>query len=191
MHDRHCIRSTMRRQREQLTPQMVCNASVALCDYIRTTPWFRQGHRIAFYAAMPGELDLFSLVRESWRRHKTCYLPVCFSWATQRTLRFFPYTKQTPLFSNRWGISEPRIHLPAVPVWTLDIVFIPLLAFDRAGHRLGYGKGFYDRTLARLNRFSVGKKPLLVGVAYAFQGVDQLPAQPWDVPLDKIVMVTV
>ncbi len=63
-----------------------------------------------------------------------------------------------------------------------DIIIMPLLGFDSRGTRLGYGGGYYDRTLAGL-----GKKPLLVGLAFAAQELDEIPREPHDVPLDVIV----
>ena len=68
----------------------------------------------------------------------------------------------------------------------LDVVLVPLLGFDRRGHRLGFGGGYYDRSFAFLNgRTDVGK-PVLVGVAYSTQEIATLDEQPWDVRLDYV-----
>jgi 5-formyltetrahydrofolate cyclo-ligase len=70
------------------------------------------------------------------------------------------------------------------PVLEPDILLVPLLAFDRRGHRLGYGGGFYDRTLAGLR----GRRPVLaVGLAFAAQEVDEVPVEAGDQPLDRVV----
>ncbi len=71
------------------------------------------------------------------------------------------------------------------PTWTLDIILLPLVGFDRYGNRLGMGGGFYDRTLARLNHCDM-KRPLLIGLAHHCQEVEQLQTQSWDIPLDII-----
>jgi 5-formyltetrahydrofolate cyclo-ligase len=68
----------------------------------------------------------------------------------------------------------------------LELVLVPLLGFDRRGRRLGYGGGYYDRSFAFLKAGARPREPLLVGVAYAFQEVPQLRAEPWDVTLDFI-----
>ena len=87
---------------------------------------------------------------------------------------------------NRFGIAEPELGKnPTAPVWTLDIILLPLVAFDRAGNRMGMGGGFYDRTLARLNN-SAMERPLLIGLAHHCQEVEHLQAQSWDIPLDII-----
>ncbi len=86
-----------------------------------------------------------------------------------------------PLAATTWGIQEP---LPSAGVIDPDIVLVPLLAFDLAGHRLGYGGGFYDRTLAGLR----AKKPIIaVGLAYDEQRVDALPHAEYDQPLDWVL----
>ena len=81
----------------------------------------------------------------------------------------------------QWGIAEP---LPDKPVLEPDVVLVPLLAFDAAGHRLGYGGGFYDRTLARLRAI---KPVVAVGVAYDELKVDAVPHQGYDQPLDWVL----
>ena len=81
----------------------------------------------------------------------------------------------------QWGIAEP---LPDKPVLEPDVVLVPLLAFDAAGHRLGYGGGFYDRTLARLRAI---KPVVAVGVAYDELKVDAVPHRGYDEPLDWVL----
>jgi len=79
------------------------------------------------------------------------------------------------------GIHEPDAHWPSVKP---DLLLVPLLAFDRSGHRLGYGGGFYDRTLSAFRHSSVIRA---IGVAYAAQEVEGIPAEPHDMPLDGIL----
>lgn len=81
----------------------------------------------------------------------------------------------------QWGIAEP---LPDKPVLEPDVVLVPLLAFDAAGHRLGYGGGFYDRTLTRLRAI---KPVVAVGVAYDQLKVDAVPHRSYDEPLDWVL----
>ena len=81
----------------------------------------------------------------------------------------------------QWGIAEP---LPDKQVLDPDIVLVPLLAFDAAGHRLGYGGGFYDRTLARLRAI---KPVVAVGIAYDELKVDAVPHRSYDEPLDWVL----
>ena len=72
-----------------------------------------------------------------------------------------------------------------IPTNQLDIICTPLVAFDKQGHRLGMGGGYYDRTLAPWFHYKSGPKP--IGLAHSCQEVEQLPVESWDVPLPKIV----
>jgi len=86
-----------------------------------------------------------------------------------------------PLDSGQWGIREPKAEAPEVDP---DILLVPLLAFDRAGHRIGYGAGYYDLTIAQLR----GRKAVIaVGIALAAQEVPAVPATPRDARLDLVL----
>jgi 5-formyltetrahydrofolate cyclo-ligase len=86
-----------------------------------------------------------------------------------------------PLDRGQWGIREPKAEAPEVEP---DILLVPLLAFDRAGYRLGYGAGYYDMTIHRLR----GLKPVTaVGVAFAAQEVPKIPTTPRDERLDLVL----
>lgn len=189
MDDPQNIRLAIRKKRQQLSSIFHFQASLAINHYIVSTPWFRRSRRIAFYQAIQGELDPSHLMRCAWKMHKTCYLPICYP-LNRQSLLFMPYFSGEKLQLNRYGILEPCIgtHAFCKP-FALDLVFMPLVAFDREGNRLGWGKGYYDRTFAYLRRFPLQSKPLLVGLAYGFQEVEQILAQPWDIPLHKIIVV--
>jgi 5-formyltetrahydrofolate cyclo-ligase len=86
-----------------------------------------------------------------------------------------------PLACGQWGIREPK---PDAPELDPDILLVPLLAFDRVGHRLGYGAGHYDTTLARLR---ARKAVVAVGLAFAIQEVPTVPSTPRDARLDLVL----
>jgi 5-formyltetrahydrofolate cyclo-ligase len=86
-----------------------------------------------------------------------------------------------PLDRGQWGIREPKADAPDVEP---DILLVPLLAFDRAGHRIGYGAGYYDMTIAKLR---ARKKVTAVGIAFAAQEVAKVPATPRDERLDLVL----
>ena len=86
-----------------------------------------------------------------------------------------------PLDRGQWGIREPKSEAPEVDP---DILLVPLLAFDRAGHRIGYGAGYYDMTIAALR---VQKPVITVGLAFAAQEVPRVPTTPRDEPLDFVL----
>lgn len=95
-------------------------------------------------------------------------------------LTFLAWNADTPMREGRYGIREPDGTAEVFP----SVLLVPLLAFDRSGHRLGYGAGYYDRTIARLKGRGL---VLTVGVAFAAQEVDAVPTGPFDQRLDWIV----
>ena len=188
MNDRQTIRLGIQKKRSQLSPTTYLQAAIEMSDYVANTTWFRRSRHIAFYQAVRGELDSSYLFQRAWEMGKVCYLPVCHPLHHQ-SLLFLPYFPGEKLIQNRYGIFEPdiRTHHPRKP-FALDLVFTPLLAFDAYGNRLGSGKGYYDRTFAYFRYFPNTSRPLLVGLAYAFQEVAKISAESWDVPLDKMVI---
>ena len=148
-------------------------------------PLFQESQRMAFYLAHDGEVDIKNLLNEALRRKKACYLP------TLQTnqgyyLDFYSYHAENLLVSNHFGIEEPNFaQEKSIAITALDLMFLPLVAFDKRGNRLGRGAGYYDRTLASLQHSA--KKPLLIGIAYNFQKVDTLPAETWDIPLNLVI----
>lgn len=85
------------------------------------------------------------------------------------------------LISGQWGLRQPG---PEAPEVVPDIMIVPLAAFDRHGHRIGYGAGYYDMTIARAR----GLKPVIaIGIAFAAQEIDHVPATPRDARLDLVL----
>lgn len=158
-----------------------------LCERIAASRTFQRSKHIAFYLTNDGEVDLSLLIKHAWQQGKQCYLPVLAEPNTQR-LWFIPYTPETKLKNNRFGIPEP-IHSHKIRLrktLSLDLILMPLVAFDQQGNRVGMGGGFYDRTLAFLRQRKYWHKPNLLGVAYELQKQKQLESNPWDIPLQAI-----
>lgn len=131
-------------------------------------------------------MDLTPLIARALSMGKQCYLPVL-SPLYHNRLWFAPYKSGMPLLLNRFGIPEPDANWSMMrPAWTLDLMLTPLVAFDADGNRLGMGGGYYDRTLAYLERRRHWRRPRLLGTAYSFQQVETLPHAEWDVPLHGI-----
>jgi 5-formyltetrahydrofolate cyclo-ligase len=86
-----------------------------------------------------------------------------------------------PLASGQWGIREPMAEAPEVAP---DILIVPLAAFDRVGHRIGYGAGYYDMTI---NALRAKKKITAIGIAFAAQEIPQVPATERDARLDLVL----
>lgn len=185
--NKQILRQQIREQRRALNDEERDLAAFLLCERIASTPIFKRSKHIAFYLANDGEIDLTLLIEHAWQQNKQCYLPVLAEPNTKR-LWFIPYTPETTLRPNRFGIPEP-VHPRSTRLrktLSLDLILMPLVAFDPQGHRIGMGGGFYDRTLAFLTSRQYWHKPNLVGVAYEFQKQKQIATNPWDVPLQAI-----
>ena len=134
---------------------------------------------VAGYAPIRSEIDPVQLMQAFAARGATLAMPVIS--ARNVSLVFRRWTPGDALVRGAFGISEP----PATASEVIpDIVLVPLAAFDRAGHRIGYGAGYYDRTLARLRQ---QKTITAIGLAFAMQEIPQVPALSHDVRLDYVL----
>lgn len=134
------------------------------------------GAVVSFYWPMGDEADPRPLAARLAQRAHALALPAVVK--KDAPLVFRLWREGDPLIVHKFGMHEPADGAPLV---TPDVLLVPLLAFDARGHRLGYGGGFYDRTLAALDA------KLAVGVAYAGQETDALPIHARDHPLDMVV----
>ncbi len=133
---------------------------------------------VALYHPIKDELDTAALAAALAERGAILALPIV--ERRRAPLLFRKYAPGDPLTRGPFGVMAP----PAGPAVSPSIVVAPLLAFDRAGHRLGYGGGYYDRTLAKLRKEGA---VLALGYGYGAQEVPRLPAGPRDQRLDWIV----
>ena len=138
-------------------------------------PPLRRG-TLAFYWPFRGEIDLVGLVRELIDGGIRAALPVVVE--KSRPLEFRRWEHGTPMQPGIWNIPVPASSEVVVP----DILLVPLVGFDAQGYRLGYGGGYYDRTIATMPR-----RPLAIGIGYAFQQLPTIHPQPFDHAMDAIV----
>jgi 5-formyltetrahydrofolate cyclo-ligase len=183
-HSRERLRNQMREQRERCTPVERIAAASGVADVLEQLPEFLVDQHIAGYWAIGGELPLHFAVTRARARGQHFYLPIV---SKGSSLRFAPLLPNADIQPNRYGIPEPA-HTDAdlLAPMQLDLVLMPLVAFDRRGHRLGTGGGYYDRSFAFLREAPRPARPLLVGIGYSFQEVVELPIQHWDVRLDFV-----
>jgi 5-formyltetrahydrofolate cyclo-ligase len=180
------IRQQKRSQRRALSETQQQQHAKAICQISGALNTCRNSQYIAFYIANDGEIDPRLLMEHARLLGKNIYLPVLSP--QENSLYFAPFDADSQLELNRFNIPEPVCHPSA---WKtaeqLDLIFLPLVAFDIHGNRMGMGGGFYDRTLAFLQQENLSKKPILVGLAHEIQKVEQLLTQNWDIPLDYII----
>lgn len=183
------LRRQLRKRRATLpvTEQKHCSARAV--NHLQRSNLFRSARNIALYLPVRGEIDPSALPRYG-RRGQKFYLPVL-SLYKPNGLIFVEWTQQTRFRHNRFRIPEPYTrHRQLKSARHMDLVIMPLVAFDNSGNRLGMGGGFYDRSFAFKNGGKPRSRPLLMGIAYQFQQVSNLPKRVWDVALDTVVTET-
>lgn len=180
------LRQRIRQIRRNLSPFQQRHAARLLRQRISRRGLFQGVRHIAFYLPNDGEISTWPLLRHAWRQGKSCYLPVMHPLRPGH-LMFIKVEPHTPLYRNRWGIHEPRIRTARLrKPQQLDLVLVPLVAFDELGGRVGMGKGYYDRSFS-FRRDKRGR-PLLLGVAHEEQKIaGNIQPAPWDVPMDAVV----
>lgn len=181
------MRRAMRRRRRALTVAARAAAARSFARIVAASHLLHPGMRIAAYLAYAGEADAGPIIALAQRCRCQLYLPAVTS-PHRSIMRFVRYTRAARLQRNPFGILEPR-HRPcdAIAPLQLDVIFVPLLAFDDRGWRLGSGAGFYDRSLRHLHAERRWRRPKLIGLAYEFQRTAPLQPQRWDIPLDGVI----
>ncbi len=183
--DHRTLRNTIRRQRRSLSAGQAAACAGLLAEQARHHPLLHNRQHIAAYIANDGEIDPHPLMQLLWSQGKTIYLPVLMPFVHNK-LWFARYHPGDALIANRFGIPEPQqLHLVAPR--DLDLVLTPLVAFDDAGHRIGMGGGYYDRSFAFLRSRRHWRKPVLLGLAYELQHQRSIAVGIHDVPLDGII----
>ncbi len=179
------LRQQKRQQRRALGSAQQRQHGRQLARLLARQHALRNASRIAAYLPNDGEIDTTDFIQRAWQRSQQVFLPVLSP--LRHGLFFAPYWPHSPLVANRFGIAEPDCS-PCrwLRAAQLDIILLPLVAFDEHGNRLGMGGGFYDRTLAFRRHRQHRRKPLLIGLAHECQASEDIISQSWDVPLDAI-----
>jgi 5-formyltetrahydrofolate cyclo-ligase len=177
------LRRKLAELRRSLTPPERMSAAQGVRRSLDQLPEYLTDSRVAGYWASDGELPLNLVIPPLIARGQQFLLPVI---DQEQHLRFAPWHIGDEVAPNRYGIPEPVAPSELLEPFQLDLVFVPLLGFDRGGHRLGQGGGYYDRSFAFLQDQARPTEPLLVGIAYAFQELPHISAAAWDVRLDFV-----
>lgn len=171
------LRNDLRALRRQLTIDDQRDTALGVSQSIEALPGWQQVEHLALYLPNDSEVDTSFIVDSARTQGKFLYLPVIMQ---DNHLEFALWRDQDALVENRYGIPEPPASAPRRSIEELDLVLVPLVAWDRQGNRLGMGGGFYDRSTGQT------KETLLVGLAHACQEVDMLPRDDWDLRLDFV-----
>lgn len=187
--DKAKLRARFRALRREIGDEQRQRANQAINAGIEELSGERKAARVAGYLAFDGEPDISAALTRLNHEGVEVYLPVIGAGAGRDDLSFRRWpaaggeAQPGELRRNTFGIQEPVVG-STCPVADLDIVFLPLVAWDEDGGRLGMGAGYYDRALEAV---ADAERPLRIGIAYQAQRTDSLPMTDTDVPLHAVV----
>lgn len=177
------IRQTVRQYRRQLTCEQQNSAADKITHLALAHEIIRSASHLGLFLSFDGEINTNPLIKNLWAQNKKVYLPVLHPFSRYQLL-FLNYRPDTLLIKNRFNIAEPTLNvMDVIPITQLDVLFVPLVAFDKQGQRLGMGGAFYDRLLSDWHK----KHFYPIGLAHDCQLVDKIPTAPWDIPLPEII----
>lgn len=179
MTSKTALRAEALARRNALSPDVRAAASAAIAASAAAILARLAPRRIAAYLPIGSEVDPTALVDAARAGGAEVGFPAVVDHATLAFRRHLPGEPLVP------GPFRTRAPADDAPPLLPDLVVLPLVAFDRTGARLGYGRGFYDRAVAALTM--AGRRPVLLGLAFAVQEVDKIPHEPHDRHLDFIV----
>ncbi|MBU4376123.1 MAG: 5-formyltetrahydrofolate cyclo-ligase [Candidatus Omnitrophica bacterium] len=144
---------------------------------------FKEAKCVMFYVSKPYEVDTHEMIDESIQMGKKVVVPITVK--EEKTLKLSELKdREKELIRSHYGIHQPgEKHVKPVSLEEVDLMVVPGIAFDRHGHRLGHGGGYFDRFLHK-----APPRLFTVGLAFDFQLVDELPRYDTDIPLNKILV---
>lgn len=175
-------KSQLRGEALSLRDTLPATVRAAAADAIAVRPFpikFTPGVIVSGFSPMKTEINPIPLMRKFADAGAKLALPAIASRGKPLIMRAWTFGE--PLASGQWGIREP---VPEAPEVAPDILIVPLAAFDRVGHRIGYGAGYYDMTI---NALRAKKKIIAIGIAFAAQEIPHVPATERDARLDLVL----
>ena len=177
--DKKELRRYIREQKRHFTSQQLGEMSLCIMSSVLTHPRVQEADTILMYHSLPDEVDTHSALDQLLAMGKKVLLPKVVS-DTEMTIH--EYTGADSLQpSEPYGILEPTTSELSIINCQLSIAIVPGMAFDKQGHRLGRGKGYYDRFLSRIPNI------YKIGVCFPFQMLESIPLKSTDVVMDEVI----
>ena len=178
MEEKSDIRAYIRRQKNQHSSEQLAAMSEAVCNSICHDGQWRVATTLLLYYPLPDEVDVRPLIQMAHQAGYCVLLPV----VVGEELELRIYQGEESLRAGAYNIMEPVGPLFSPEQYgQIQMAIVPGMAFDAAGHRLGRGKGYYDRLLPLLSH------AYKVGVCYPFQFLSNVPSEEHDVPMNEVV----
>ena len=174
------LRKTMLARRRSLEPEACYSASLRIQHNLLAAPEFRESLSVGLYSSILNEVfteEIFHAARDAGKK-------VLYPRVEEDSMVFVDVSELTRLQPGSFGILEPAGG-EELTAGEIDLIVVPGIAFDWSGHRLGFGRGYYDRFLRRLD-----PKAVSVGLGFNWQMVEALPSEPHDVRLRMLITET-
>ena len=176
--EKSLLRQYIRAQKRQHAVAELAAMIKEICNRVFASAWWQEAGTLLLYYPLSDEVDVRLLIREAFEDGKRVLLPV----VKGDELELHLYEGESSLRKGAFGIMEPQGPLFAPEHYDeIDLAIIPGVAFDKEGHRLGRGKGYYDRLLPKL------ESAKLVGVCWPFQLLDEVPSEPHDISVEEVI----
>lgn len=177
---KHLLRKKLIEKRKSLSKEQVFEKSERIQQRLFNLDEFKNSSTILFYVSYDNEVFTHNMIKESISLRKKVIVPI--SVIKDRTLLLSRLERFQNLQVGSYGILEPRPDtIKKTPIDKIDIMIVPGVGFDRSGHRIGHGKGYYD------NLLKISKNHLHIGLAFECQIVDQIPIESHDLPVKRII----
>ena len=172
------LRQQIRTQKRRLSAAEMAVMSEDICSKVLALASWQEAGTLLLYYPLPDEVDVRLLIKDAFESGKKVLLPV----VNDDELELHLYEGEASLKEGTFGIMEPTGPLFAPKHYgEIELAVIPGMAFDSAGHRLGRGKGYYDRLLPNLNAAK------LIGICFLFQLLEEVPAEAHDISVCKVI----
>jgi 5-formyltetrahydrofolate cyclo-ligase len=181
--NRQKLRARFLALRNALAPEQRVVMSERITELVTGLPIFREKTHFFMYCSYQSEVQTMGLLQRCLQAGKSVSVPLAVP-NQSRMLSVTITDAGTDLFPGHKGILEPidyRVQHHVIPPNAIDVVFVPGTVFDRCGHRLGYGRGYYDRFLA------TSPRAVRIGLAFSLQLTDHIPSQSHDIPMDMLI----
>jgi 5-formyltetrahydrofolate cyclo-ligase len=175
--EKNSVRQVLRQRKEAMVPEERLEKSKGICNHLMRL--IQEGVTVMVYTSKEKEVNTSSLITTLFERRNPVIVPIIVK--EDLSLRLSYLRDFSVLVPSTFGVPEPiGNEIPATGE-NVDTIILPMLGFDRTGRRMGYGAGYYDRFLA--------KNPHVrkIGIAFACQEYDNLPADEYDIPMDSII----
>lgn len=172
------LRQQIRTQKRRLSAAELAVMSEDICSKVLALASWQEAGTLLLYYPLPDEVDVRLLIKDAFESGKKVLLPV----VKGDEMELHLYEGEASLKEGAFGIMEPTGPLFApIHYDEIELAIIPGMAFDSAGHRLGRGKGYYDRLLPNL------RDAKLIGICFPFQFLEEVPAEAHDISVCKVI----